>query len=92
MINMTYLTSIDYGLMCKIGSNAPRQILLGDSGNSNYTLEQILAFRKMFETIHKANEIETQIPAHFEGKLFVPKRINKQGTVTRRLSRLTMKF
>jgi len=82
MVNMTYLTSIDYGLMCKIGANAPRQILLGDtSGNSSYSLEQILAFRKMFETIQKAQNIETQIPAHFENKQFVPKRINQQDTV-----------
>ena len=27
--NMTYLNSVDYSLLCKIGANAPKQILLG---------------------------------------------------------------
>ena len=78
-MKMTYLNSVDYGLMCKIGANAPRQILLGDEfTSSSYSLDQILAFRAMFAEIKKAQHLETNIPCHFEGKTFVPKRLSQQ--------------
>ena len=53
---MTYLNSVDYSLLCKIGANAPKQILLGElQGPTSYSVKQILAMRDMFAKISKGN-------------------------------------